>query len=68
MNGVYSLRVKENTLSQCGLAGINMSTDSNISQFINIHFHCYFLKLSSNIIWVAYLYPKYISLIAGNCG
>jgi hypothetical protein len=47
MDRVYSLRVKEDTLGQGCFTGINMGTDADIPQIVQIHIHCCFLKLSS---------------------
>jgi hypothetical protein len=36
MDGEYSLGVIENSLSQSGLARINVSANANVSQFLNV--------------------------------
>jgi hypothetical protein len=36
MDGEYSLGIVEDSLSQRGLARVNMSTNTNVSQFLNI--------------------------------
>jgi hypothetical protein len=39
MDGMNALGVEQNAFCQCGFTGINMGTDTDVSNLLNIRFH-----------------------------